>query len=208
MNLFSCDNVQVSALIEREGPQRRTTELFPGADPERARAHFREMEPFLYQPASDRIFNTYQSFLVRVARPDDPDRHLRRREQGPAAAVRRLSEDAVAGGAGGGGTVVRPDRCRHLHAPARRPRRLEHPPRRRPLGTDVSERQVRVRPGRMRILGRAGEQGRRPRRAHLDGQLPAVDPRPVAPSWWRRTRGSAPTCGSVRLRDTHRACSA
>jgi glyoxylase-like metal-dependent hydrolase (beta-lactamase superfamily II) len=66
MKLFSCDNVQISALIEREGPQRRTTELFPGADRERARAHFREMEPFLYQPASDRIFNTYQSFLVRI----------------------------------------------------------------------------------------------------------------------------------------------
>jgi len=66
MKLFSIDDVEVSALIEREGPQRKTRELFPLADGERARAHLREMEPFLYLPASDRIYNTYQSFLVRI----------------------------------------------------------------------------------------------------------------------------------------------
>jgi glyoxylase-like metal-dependent hydrolase (beta-lactamase superfamily II) len=66
MELFKCGDVQVSTLIEREGPQRKTTELFPTADPALARQHFREMEPFLYQPASDRIYNTYQSFLLRM----------------------------------------------------------------------------------------------------------------------------------------------
>jgi len=66
MELFSIGDVRVSALIEREGPQRKTAELFPAADPELAARHFREMEPFLYLPASDRIYNTYQSFLVRT----------------------------------------------------------------------------------------------------------------------------------------------
>ena len=66
MKLCSLGDVHVSTLIEREGPQRKTIELFPSADRERARAHFREMEPFLYLPASDRIYNTYQSFLLRM----------------------------------------------------------------------------------------------------------------------------------------------
>jgi len=66
MKLFGFDDVQVSTLIEREGPQRKTAELFPAANRERAIVHFREMESFLYQPASDRIFNTYQSFLLRL----------------------------------------------------------------------------------------------------------------------------------------------
>ena len=66
MELFSIGGVRVSALIEREGPQRKTSELFPAADRELAIRHFRGMEPFLYQPASDRIYNTYQSFLLRT----------------------------------------------------------------------------------------------------------------------------------------------
>jgi len=66
MKLYSRGDVQVSTLIEREGPQRKTAELFPKADRERALKHFREMEAFLYQPASDRIYNTYQSFVLRM----------------------------------------------------------------------------------------------------------------------------------------------
>lgn len=64
MRLFEFESVKVSAIIEREGPQRKTQELFPTADAAVARQHFRELEPFVYQPASDRIYNTYQSFLV------------------------------------------------------------------------------------------------------------------------------------------------
>ena len=66
MNLCTVGDVRVSTLIEREGPQRKTRELFPDADPARAEKHLREMEPFLYLPASGRIYNTYQSFLVRL----------------------------------------------------------------------------------------------------------------------------------------------
>ena len=66
MKLCSLPDIEVATLIEREGPQRKTRELFPSADRERALRHFREMEPFLYLPASDRIYNTYQSFLLRI----------------------------------------------------------------------------------------------------------------------------------------------
>jgi glyoxylase-like metal-dependent hydrolase (beta-lactamase superfamily II) len=66
MRLFDRGDMQVSTLIEREGPQRKTAELLPGANIEIARRHFREMEPFLYLPASDRIYNTYQSFVLRI----------------------------------------------------------------------------------------------------------------------------------------------
>jgi glyoxylase-like metal-dependent hydrolase (beta-lactamase superfamily II) len=67
MMLCSLDDMQLSTLIEREGPQRTTGELFPTADRDRALGHLREMEAFLYQPASDRIYNTYQSFLLRTS---------------------------------------------------------------------------------------------------------------------------------------------
>ena len=66
MKLCSLGDVQISTLIEREGPQRKTAELFPAADRERALAHFRDMEAFLYLPGSDRIYNTYQSFVLRL----------------------------------------------------------------------------------------------------------------------------------------------
>ena len=66
MHLLSVGDLQVSTLIEREGPQRKTRELFPGAEVARAEEHLREMEPFLYLPASGRIYNTYQSFVVRL----------------------------------------------------------------------------------------------------------------------------------------------
>ena len=42
MDLFSIGDVRVSALIEREGPQRKTAELFPTADRELAIRHFRD----------------------------------------------------------------------------------------------------------------------------------------------------------------------
>jgi glyoxylase-like metal-dependent hydrolase (beta-lactamase superfamily II) len=66
MELFRCGEVTVSTIIEREGPQRRTEELFPTSVREVAVRHFREMEPFVYLPASGRIYNTYQSFVVRT----------------------------------------------------------------------------------------------------------------------------------------------
>lgn len=64
MQLFGFGDAVVSTIIEREGPQRKTLELFPDADARRAKAHFLEMESFVYLPASDRIYNTYQSFLL------------------------------------------------------------------------------------------------------------------------------------------------
>ena len=66
MHLCTIGDVRVDAIIEREGPQRKIRELFPSADLARAEKHFRDMEPFLYLPASGRIYNTYQSFLVRL----------------------------------------------------------------------------------------------------------------------------------------------
>jgi glyoxylase-like metal-dependent hydrolase (beta-lactamase superfamily II) len=42
--------------------------MFPTADPAVAHAHLRHLEPFLYDPVSDRLVITYQSFLVRTPR--------------------------------------------------------------------------------------------------------------------------------------------
>ena len=52
----------------------------------------------------------------------------------------------------GGGRDAGPDRHGDVHPPARRSRRLEHAARERPLGADVQEREVRLEPGRLRLL--------------------------------------------------------
>ena len=139
MKLCTLGDIQVSTLIEREGPQRKTAELFPTADRERALEHFREMEAFLYQPASDRIYNTYQSFLLRL-----PGRTVlidtcvgdnKARPPQFSAYPKKPWLDAFSCRR----AVVRRHRSRDLHPPACRSRRLEHQAGRRPLAAHVSE---------------------------------------------------------------------
>ena len=66
MRLFSVADVEVGTVIEREGPQRTTQQLLPTSDYETARAYMRELDPFVYLPGGNQIYNTYQSFVLRI----------------------------------------------------------------------------------------------------------------------------------------------
>ncbi len=68
MNPFNIGEVAVSSIIEREGPWRKPADMFPTADPARAREHLLGLEPFVYDPVQDLLFTTYQTFVVRTAK--------------------------------------------------------------------------------------------------------------------------------------------
>jgi glyoxylase-like metal-dependent hydrolase (beta-lactamase superfamily II) len=58
----------ITSIIERDGPWRKPEVMFPTADMAVAHAHLRDMDPFVYDPASDRLVIRYQTFVVRTPR--------------------------------------------------------------------------------------------------------------------------------------------
>jgi glyoxylase-like metal-dependent hydrolase (beta-lactamase superfamily II) len=66
MMRMAMGEVEIASIVERDGPWRKPEVMFPTADMAVAHAHLREMEPFLYDPASDRIVIRYQTFVVRT----------------------------------------------------------------------------------------------------------------------------------------------
>src|SRR5439155_1481096 len=88
----------------------------------------------------------------RVPRDADHRRHLRRERQGPVASRLEQAAVAVSGESGDGRLPARVDRPRRLHAPARRPRRLEHDAEGRQVGRHLPQREVPDRRHRMGLL--------------------------------------------------------
>src|SRR5690348_6971933 len=66
MHQIRIGDVTIASIIERDGPWRPIRNMFPGADVELARRYLAEMEPFLYDAASDKLILPYQTFLVRT----------------------------------------------------------------------------------------------------------------------------------------------
>jgi glyoxylase-like metal-dependent hydrolase (beta-lactamase superfamily II) len=64
MRTIKFGDVTISDIIERDGPWRTIGAMFPTADVAHACALLKDMEPFIYDPASDRIVITYRSFVV------------------------------------------------------------------------------------------------------------------------------------------------
>ena len=132
--------------------------------------------------------------------PHHPGRHVRGRPQAAQhAELEHDHERDVAreprgrrGPAGGGG-------LRHVHAPARGPRRLEHAAARRPVGSDVPERHLRLRAEGIRLLGDAARPAPRTR-AGPTASFPSS--RPAARPWWPTTSRSTTRSGSSRRRAT------
>ena len=65
MKPITVGKIEISSIIERDGPWRRPAVMFPNSDARVAAAHLRLMEPFLYAPASDLLVITYQTLVVR-----------------------------------------------------------------------------------------------------------------------------------------------
>ena len=66
MKQLQIGDVTITSLIERDGPWRKPADFFPAFDPEVAARHLPTMEPEVYDAASGRMVNTYQTFVVRT----------------------------------------------------------------------------------------------------------------------------------------------
>jgi glyoxylase-like metal-dependent hydrolase (beta-lactamase superfamily II) len=59
-------DVTINSIIERDGPWRTPAAMFPAYDPVVGQRHLKELPPSVYDPASDRMIITYQTFVVRT----------------------------------------------------------------------------------------------------------------------------------------------
>ena len=122
------------------------------------------------------------------AAPQHPGRLLRRQSQAAAdaAGVGQDAERPLGERPGGDGSRRRRHRLRHVHAPARRPRRLEHAARERPLGADLPQGPLPVRRPRAGVLDAEAQGGRGG--LALDRRIPCCrSSKPSAPTSSRAT---------------------
>lgn len=68
MQTVRIGDVTITSIIERDGPWRRPQDMFPAYDPELGRRHLAELDPVVYDAATDKMIITYQTFVVRTPR--------------------------------------------------------------------------------------------------------------------------------------------
>jgi len=66
MRTLKIGDVTISSVIERDGSWRRPEEMFPAYDPDLGRRYLAEMDPEIYDTASNRMVITYQTFVLRT----------------------------------------------------------------------------------------------------------------------------------------------
>ena len=66
MKTLTIGDVTITSIIEREGPWRKPEDMFPAYDPEVGKRHLAEMDPVVFDPASGKMYITYQTFIVRT----------------------------------------------------------------------------------------------------------------------------------------------
>jgi glyoxylase-like metal-dependent hydrolase (beta-lactamase superfamily II) len=65
MKPFTLGEFTVSSIIEREGPIRPPSVMFPTSNAEAAARHLRDIGSNTWSPTSGILFNTYQTFVIR-----------------------------------------------------------------------------------------------------------------------------------------------
>jgi glyoxylase-like metal-dependent hydrolase (beta-lactamase superfamily II) len=65
MRILSQGGAEIWTVTEREGPQRRPDELFPGYDLAEGDPILAAMGPTVFAPATGRLMHTYQTFVLR-----------------------------------------------------------------------------------------------------------------------------------------------
>jgi glyoxylase-like metal-dependent hydrolase (beta-lactamase superfamily II) len=65
---FRVGEYEVWSVIEREGPLRPPSIMFPTSDPERAAELLKTLPSTVWSPTTGNLFNTYQSFILRSPR--------------------------------------------------------------------------------------------------------------------------------------------
>ena len=176
--MFNVGEIEILRIEESLGHGFQPNVLLPDWNAKDIEPHLPWLAPTYYDPAADQHRLQHPQLGAQDPAPHHPDRHLRRQSQGaprPAAlphAQPALHGELRQGRAEGGG-----HRLRAVHAPARRPRRLEYAARQRPLGADLPQRQVRVLQDRPRLFRSHARRRRQDRgaRARVQRQR-AADP--------------------------------
>jgi glyoxylase-like metal-dependent hydrolase (beta-lactamase superfamily II) len=68
MRTITIGDVTISSIVERDGPWRTPEAMFPAYDAEAGRRHLAALDPVVFDPASERMVITYQTFVVRTPR--------------------------------------------------------------------------------------------------------------------------------------------
>src|SRR5262249_45379105 len=66
MRSLKIGDVTITSIIERDGPWRQPQDMFPLYDAKLGRRYLAEMDPDVYDAASNRMVITYQTFVVRT----------------------------------------------------------------------------------------------------------------------------------------------
>ena len=198
MNATRVGDFEVQRITEFEGPFIAPEIFFPDFDPEVLRANPDMTGPRLIDPATGKLVFSFHCFVVRTGRHTilidsclGNDKERPTRPQFHRLRTPFLADLASAG------VEARGRRLRDVHASALGPRRLEHPPRERALGPDLSQRALRHGAPRVRALA-----GRAPaRRGHaapprLRGQRAARRADGRSRCWSTTTTPSRTGCGS------------
>jgi glyoxylase-like metal-dependent hydrolase (beta-lactamase superfamily II) len=59
-------DVSITGIVERDGPWRPINNMLPTADVTLAKKYLSEMDPVVYDPVSEKLIITYQTFVVRT----------------------------------------------------------------------------------------------------------------------------------------------
>ena len=139
MHPMTLGRLRISAVVERAGPTRATW-LLPDAVPDALERHREWLAPH-FLDEKGRLLQSIHAFVIEAPGLAGDRGHVRRQRQGPRR-PRALPHDVddVPAGPHGRRLPAGVDRRRAVHAPARRPRGVEHAARERTLGADVPAR--------------------------------------------------------------------
>ena len=185
-------DVTIHRIIEQEAPLFGAAEFFPTLTEEMLAPHRHWLEPKYL--TGGKLVLCIQSYLV-----ETPTHTIlvdtcvgNHKERPKRPFWHRMSSDRYERNLAAAGFSVSRHRLRHVHPPARRPRRLEYQARERPLGADVPQCEIPVLRHRARSLHREERSGRR--RLSLDHRFGAADRRREP----RRVGGERPSARRCR----------
>ncbi len=206
--MFNVGDVEILRVEESLGHGFQPNVLLPDWNAKDIEPHLPWLAPTYYDPAVDKIVSSIHSWVLKTKHHTILiDTCVGNHKERPGQPRFHMLEPALHGELRQGRTEGGGHRLRAVHAPARRPRRLEHAARQRPLGADVPQRQVCVLQDRPRLLRSDARRRRQDRgaRARVQRQR-AADPGSQAGHDRRRQpRSWATTSPSRRRRGIRRA---
>ena len=186
MTSFTVGQATIARVEETYGPSFRRANVSGVERRDIQAEHAHWLAPNHYDAHSGLLKLSVHSWLFADRQAEDPDQLLLRQQQGQAAAavLGTCSTSLISSGSPPSHPSAR-DRHGHVHAPAPRSCRLEHPAQGRPLGADVSECPLRHLQAGFRVFPEARHRPAgwgRPSRAPF-ANVSSRSSRPDTPTW-------------------------